>query len=64
MFALKGGCAKRCLLRLLYKHSCLNMCYSTSLHNTVRYLKRCLRTKKGYKHKCLKPYRNLYKQKC
>jgi hypothetical protein len=48
----KGGCAKRCSSRLLCRHSCPNMCHSTSLHNAVRCLERCPRTKKGCEHEC------------
>jgi len=51
----KGGCSKRCSSRLLYGHSCPNMCHSTSLHNAVRCLKRCPKTKKGCEHKCPRP---------
>lgn len=51
----EGGCSKRCVSRLLCGHSCPNMCHSTSLHNAVRCLERCPRTKKGCEHECPKP---------
>jgi hypothetical protein len=51
----EGGYAKKCSSRLLCEHSCPNMCHSTSLHNAVRCLERCLRTKKDYEHKCPRP---------
>jgi hypothetical protein len=60
----KGGCAKRYLLRLFYRHSYPNICYFISLYNIVRCLKRYLRIKKDCKHKCPRLYRDLYKPKC
>lgn len=50
----EGGCAKRCSSRLLCGHSCPNMCHSTPLHNAVRCLERCQRTKEGCDHACPK----------
>jgi hypothetical protein len=60
----EGGCAKRCLSRLLCGHSCPNMCHSTSLHNAVRCLERCPRTKKGCEHECPRPCGDLCEPKC
>jgi len=40
-FAPEGGCAKRCLSRLLCGHACPNLCQSTSLHNAVHCIERC-----------------------
>ena len=51
----EGGCAKRCSSRLLCGHSCPNMCHFVSLHNAVRCLERCPRTKKGCEHECPRP---------
>ena len=60
----EGGCAKRCSSRLLCGHSCPNMCHSTSLHNAVRCLERCPRTKKGCEHECPRPCGDLCERKC
>ena len=60
----EGGCAKRCSSRLLCGHSCPNMCHSISLHNAVRCLERCLRTKKGCEHDCPRPCGDLCEPKC
>jgi hypothetical protein len=60
----EGGCAKRCSSRLLCGHSCPNMCHSTSLHNAVRCLERCPRTKKGCEHECPKPCGDPCEPKC
>ena len=60
----EGGCAKRCSSRLLCGHSCPNMCHSTSLHNAVRCLERCPRTKKGCEHECPRPCGDLCEPKC
>ncbi|KAF7957199.1 hypothetical protein EAE96_002790 [Botrytis aclada] len=60
----EGGCAKRCLSRLLCGHSCPNMCHSTSLHTAVRCLERCPRTKKGCEHECPRPCGDLCEPKC
>ena len=59
----EGGCAKRCSSRLLCGHSCPNMCHSISLHNAVRCLERCPRTKKGCEHNYSRPCGDLYKLK-
>jgi hypothetical protein len=60
----EGGCAKRCSSRLLCGHSCPNMCHSSSLHNAVRCLERCPRTKKGCEHECPRPCGDLCEPKC
>ena len=60
----EGGCAKRCSSRLLCGHSCPNMCHSISLHNAVRCLERCPRTKKGCEHDCPRPCGDLCEPKC
>ncbi len=60
----KGSYTKRYSLRLLYRHSCPNICHSISLHNAVYCLKRCPRTKKGCEHECPRPCRDLYEPKC
>jgi hypothetical protein len=60
----EGGCAKRCSSRLLCGHSCYNMCHSTSLHNAVRCLERCPRTKNGCEHTCPKPCGDPCDPKC
>ncbi|KAF1994313.1 P-loop containing nucleoside triphosphate hydrolase protein [Amniculicola lignicola CBS 123094] len=51
----EGGCSKRCSSRLRCGHSCPNMCHSGSLHNAVRCLERCPRTKNGCEHACPRP---------
>jgi hypothetical protein len=51
----EGGCSKRCSSRLRCGHSCPNMCHSDSLHNAVRCLERCPRTKNGCEHECPRP---------
>ncbi len=60
----EGGCAKRCSSRLLCGHSCPNMCHSISLHNAVRCLERCPRTKKGCEHDCPRSCGDLCEPKC
>ena len=60
----EGGCVKRCSSRLLCGHFCPNMCYSISLHNAVRCLERCPRTKKGCEHDCPRPCGDLCEPKC
>lgn len=50
----EGGCIKRCASRLSCGHSCINMCHSTTLHNAVRCLEDCPRTKNGCEHACPK----------
>ena len=60
----EGGCSKRCSSRLLCGHSCPNMCHSTSLHNAVRCLERCPRTKKGCEHECPRPCGDQCELKC
>ena len=60
----EGGCAKKCSSRLLCGHSCPNMCHSTSLHNAVRCLERCPRTKKGCEHECPRPCGDPCEPKC
>lgn len=60
----EGGCARRCSSRLLCGHSCPNMCHSISLHNAVRCLERCPRTKKGCEHDCPRPCGDLCEPKC
>lgn len=60
----EGGCAKRCSSRLHCGHSCPNMCHSTSLHNAVRCLERCPRTKKGCEHECPRACGDLCELKC
>jgi hypothetical protein len=60
----EGGCAKRCSSRLLCGHSCPNMCHSKSLHNAVRCLERCPRTKKGCEHECPRPCGDPCEPKC
>lgn len=60
----EGGCAKRCSSRLLCGHSCPNMCHSTSLHNAVRCLERCPRTKEGCEHECPRPCGDVCEPKC
>ncbi|OCL12491.1 hypothetical protein AOQ84DRAFT_419589, partial [Glonium stellatum] len=60
----EGGCSRRCSSRLLCGHSCPNMCHSTSLHNAVRCLERCPRTKKGCEHECPRPCGDQCELKC
>lgn len=60
----EGGCAKRCSSRLPCGHSCPNMCHSTSLHNAVRCLERCPRTKDGCEHECPRPCGDVCESKC
>ncbi|KAH8663361.1 hypothetical protein BGZ60DRAFT_489915 [Tricladium varicosporioides] len=60
----EGGCAKRCLSRLLCGHSCPNMCHSIFLHNAVHCLERCLRTKEGCEHECPRHCGDLCEAKC
>lgn len=60
----EGGCAKRCSSRLLCGHSCPNMCHSTPLHNAVRCLERCQRTKEGCEHACPRPCGDLCESEC
>ena len=60
----EGGCAKRCSSRLTCGHSCPNMCHSTPLHNAVRCLERCSRTKKGCEHECPRPCGDQCEPKC
>ena len=60
----EGGCSKRCSSRLLCGHSCPNMCHSTSLHNAVRCLERCPRTKQGCEHECPRPCGDRCEPRC
>ncbi|KAF2128236.1 P-loop containing nucleoside triphosphate hydrolase protein [Dothidotthia symphoricarpi CBS 119687] len=60
----EGGCSKRCLSGLNCGHACPNMCHSESLHNAVRCLKRCPRTKKGCEHECPRPCGDACESKC
>jgi hypothetical protein len=60
----EGGCSKRCSSRLHCGHSCQNMCHSDSLHNAVRCLERCPRTKKGCEHECPRPCGDQCERKC
>lgn len=60
----EGGCAQRCFKRLACGHSCPNMCHSTSLHNAVRCLERCPRTKEGCTHECPRPCGDICEPKC
>jgi hypothetical protein len=54
IYAPEGGCIKKCISRLSCGHSCINKCHSTALHNAVRCLEDCPRTKKGCEHACPK----------
>ncbi|KAF2793162.1 hypothetical protein K505DRAFT_350116 [Melanomma pulvis-pyrius CBS 109.77] len=60
----EGGCSKRCSSRLQCGHACPNMCHSNSLHNAVRCLERCPRTKKGCEHECPRPCGDMCEQEC
>jgi len=50
----EGGCNRKCISRLRCGHACINKCHSEPLHNAVRCLERCQRTKTGCDHPCPK----------
>ena len=50
----EGGCNRKCISRLGCGHACINKCHSEPLHNAVRCLERCQRTKTGCDHPCPK----------
>ena len=54
IFSPEGGCNRKCISRLSCGHACVNKCHSEPLHNAVRCLERCQRTKKGCDHACPK----------
>lgn len=54
IFSPEGGCNRKCISRLSCGHACINKCHSEPLHNAVRCLERCQRTKKGCEHACPK----------
>ncbi len=45
---------RKCISRLRCEHVCINKCHSKSLHNVVRCLERCQRTKTSCDHSCPK----------
>lgn len=60
----EGGCAMRCSSRLRCGHSCPNKCHSASLHEVVRCLQRCPRTKEGCEHECPRLCGDLCEPQC
>ncbi|KAI2622163.1 hypothetical protein GGS26DRAFT_249873 [Hypomontagnella submonticulosa] len=48
----EGGCILQCDRRLPCGHSCINRCHHENLHNAVKCLEPCPRTKRGCKHPC------------
>lgn len=54
IFSPEGGCNRKCVSRLNCGHACINKCHSEPLHDAVRCLERCQRTKKGCDHACPK----------
>ncbi len=50
----EGGCNRKCISRLRCGHACINKCHSEPLHDAVRCLERCQRTKTGCDHPCPK----------
>ena len=50
----EGGCNRKCISRLRCGHACINKCHSEPLHNAVRCLERCQRTKTDCDHPCPK----------
>ncbi|KAI1423512.1 hypothetical protein F5Y12DRAFT_798354 [Xylaria sp. FL1777] len=51
-FSPEGGCHRQCDQRLSCGHGCINRCHSQVLHNAVRCLEPCPRSKKGCDHSC------------
>lgn len=60
----EGGCNQKCVSRLPCGHACINMCHSEPMHNVVRCLERCRRTKKGCDHPCPKVCGDLCDAQC
>jgi hypothetical protein len=51
-FAPEGGCPLSCDRRLSCGHSCINRCHSEVLHDAVKCLEPCPRSKNGCDHPC------------
>lgn len=64
IFSPEGGCQIKCTSQLRCGHACPNSCHSEPLHNAVRCLRRCQRTKKGCDHACPKPCGDPCDPKC
>ena len=64
IFSPEGGCNRKCISRLGCGHACINKCHSDVLHDSVRCLEKCLRTKKGCQHSCRKACGDPCDSKC
>ena len=64
MLSPEGGCARKCVSRLLCGHACINQCHSKALHEAVRCLERCQRLKPGCTHPCPHPCGDPCDPKC
>ncbi|KAF2500633.1 P-loop containing nucleoside triphosphate hydrolase protein [Lophium mytilinum] len=54
-FSPEGGCDMKCSQRLSCGHACLQRCHSAVLHDAVKCLEACTRTKPGCEHLCPLP---------
>ncbi|KAF2813866.1 P-loop containing nucleoside triphosphate hydrolase protein [Mytilinidion resinicola] len=54
-FSPEGGCDLRCTQRLSCGHACIQRCHSSVLHDAVKCLEACTRTKPGCQHFCPLP---------
>ncbi|KAI0448301.1 hypothetical protein F5B21DRAFT_522698 [Xylaria acuta] len=63
-FSPEGGCHRQCDQRLSCGHACINRCHSHVLHQAVKCLEPCPRTKKGCSHPCRKSCGDACEPRC